>query len=109
MTTDALKGGQVSDVIYNYGIENSWTQEEINAAIAEYKNDFGRFAIDNGLIATEEEKKFLDYTTHYTLVDSVIKLGVVDLKKNRGEIKDLILATKDGVDEVLETLNNNYI
>lgn len=109
VTTEALKGGQVRDVIYNYGIENSWTQEEINAAIAEYKNDFGRFALDNGLITKDEEKKFLDYTTHYTLIDSVIKLGIIDLKKNRGEIKDLILSTKDGVDEVLETLNNKYI
>ena len=105
VTTEALVGGQVKDIIYKYGIKNSWTPEEINAAIVKYKNDFGQFAIDNGLISSEEEKKLLDYTTYYTLIDSVIKLGIIDLKKNRGEIKDLIISTKDGVDEVLETLN----
>ena len=106
VTSQAIKGSQTTDIIVSYGKENSWTQEEINTAIKKYKNDFGQFALDNGLIESEEEKSLLNYALHYTLIDAVIKLGLIDMDKKRSDISEVILATKKGLDAVLEKLSS---
>ena len=108
ITNKVLTGKTLKDTIVLYGESNSWSREEINAAILKYRNDYGKFALDYGLVSSENEMKLLNYASHYTLIDSVIRLGVIDLKKSRAEIKDLMLAAKDGVDEVLEVINTKF-
>ena len=48
----------------------------------------------------------VNYALHYTLIDAVIKLGLIDMDKKRSDISEVILATKKGLDAVLEKLSS---
>lgn len=105
----ALEGHQVEDIITAYGKALGWTGTVINEKAAEYRENLGEFALAEGLIGGANESKLLNYMTHHTLIDSVIKLGVIDLCQTRVEFEDTILAVSKGFAEVLASLQSANI
>ena len=95
------EGYQTKDLIKKYGAWHSLSDEEVLADIRKYKDNFGEFALHRGLIETENQAILLNYATHYTLIDSIIKLGITDLKQTREDFQDLMLKAKKGISEVL--------
>jgi hypothetical protein len=95
------EGYQTKDLIKKYGAWHSLSDEEILSDIRRFKDNFGEFALQKGLIETENQAILLNYATHYTLIDSIIKLGITDLKQTREDFQDLMLQAKKGICEVL--------
>ena len=95
------EGYQTKDLIKKYGAWHSLSDEEILSDIRKFKDNFGEFALQKGLIETENQAILLNYATHYTLIDSIIKLGITDLKQTREDFQDLMLQAKKGICEVL--------
>jgi hypothetical protein len=92
---------QTKDLIRKYGVWHSLSEEEILSDIRRYKDNFGEFALNKGLIETTNQAILLNYATHYTLIDSIIKLGITDLKQTREDFQDLMLQANKGICEVL--------
>ena len=110
----ALTGYELPDIIAVYGKFVGWDGELVNSAVLTYGHDFGQFLMDEGLIDSEVEKKFLNYTMHYHIVDSLERLGKVDFKKEYDDFKDWILTwaeTKNyqSVLDALDTLDGKKI
>lgn len=103
----ALTGYELPDIIATYAVESGWDAETLNAAILTYGHDFGQFLMDEGLIDSEVEKKFLNYTMHYHIVDSLERLGKVDFDKEYEDFKDWILtwAETKNYQSVLDALS----
>ena len=95
------EGYQTKDLIRKYGAWHSLSEEEILSDIRKFKDNFGEFALHKGLIKTETQATLLNYATHYTLIDSIIKLGITDLKQTREDFQELMLQAKKGICEVL--------
>lgn len=98
------EGYQAKDLIRKYGVWHSLSDEEIRHDITMYKDDFGEFALNKGLIETKNQAILLNYATHYTLIDSIIKLGITDLKQTRDEFQELMLFANKGVSTVLSQI-----
>ena len=81
----------------------------INTVVSPNGENLGEFALAEGLIGGANESKLLNYMTHHTLIDSVIKLGVIDLCQTRVEFEDTILAVSKGFAEVLASLQSANI
>lgn len=105
----ALEGHQVEDIITAYGKAMGWTGTVINEKSAEFRENLGEFALAEGLVGGANEVKLLNYMTHHTLIDSVIKLGVIDLCQTRVEFEDTILAVSKGFAAVLASLQSANI
>lgn len=105
----ALEGHQVEDIITAYGKAMGWTGTAINEKSAEFRENLGEFALAEGLVGGANEVKLLNYMTHHTLIDSVIKLGVIDLCQTRVEFEDTILAVSKGFAAVLASLQSANI
>ena len=105
----ALEGHQVEDIITAYGKAMGWTGTVINEKSAEFRENLGEFALAEGLVGGANEAKLLNYMTHHTLIDSVIKLGVIDLCQTRVEFEDTILAVSKGFAAVLASLQSANI
>lgn len=95
------EGYQTKDLIRKYGAWHSLSEEEILSDIRSYKDNFGEFALNKGLIETTNQAILLNYATHYTLIDSIIKLGITDLKQTREDFQELMLQANKGICEVL--------
>ena len=95
------EGYQAKDLIRKYGAWHSLSEEEILSDIRSYKDNFGEFALNKGLIETTNQAILLNYATHYTLIDSIIKLGITDLKQTREDFQELMLQANKGICEVL--------
>lgn len=95
------EGYQSKDLIRKYGVWHSLSESEIKECIRQYKDNFGEFALHKGLITTHNQVVLLNYATHYTLIDSIIKLGITDLKQTREDFQDLMLQAHKGISEVL--------
>ena len=95
------EGYQTKDLIRKYGVWHSLSEEEILSDIKKFKDNFGEFALNKGLIETTNQAILLNYATHYTLIDSIIKLGITDLKQTREDFQDLMLQANKGICEVL--------
>jgi hypothetical protein len=95
------EGYQTKDLIRKYGAWHSLSEEEILSDIRSYKDNFGEFALNKGLIETTNQAILLNYATHYTLIDSIIKLGITDLKQTREDFQKLMLQANKGICEVL--------
>ena len=95
------EGYQTKDLIRKYGAWHSLSEEEILSDVRKYKDNFGEFALNKGLIETTNQAILLNYATHYTLIDSIIKLGITDLKQTREDFQDLMLQATKGICEVL--------
>ena len=102
-----LNGYELPDIISAYAIEAGWDAETANTAIIAYGHDFGQFLMDEGLIDSEVEKKFLNYTMHYHIVDSLERLGKVDFDKDYEDFKDWIVtwAETKNYQSVLDALS----
>ena len=96
-------GLQLADVIRNYAQRNGLSVDEIKDLLSKY-SDVGSFALDEGLIENENQKKFLNYASKYTLYDAIIKHVVLDLKQTRENAKEQIKAIPKGIDEVLKLI-----
>ena len=105
----ALEGHQVEDIITAYGKVMGWTGTVINEKSAEFRENLGEFALAEGLVGGANEVKLLNYMTHHTLIDAVIKLGVIDLCQTRVEFEDTILAVSKGFAAVLASLQSANI
>ena len=105
----ALEGHQVEDIITAYGKAMGWTGTVINEKSAEFRENLGEFALAEGLVGGANEVKLLNYMTHHTLIDAVIKLGVIDLCQTRVEFEDTILAVSKGFAAVLASLQSANI
>lgn len=103
----ALSGYTNHDCIVLYGNLSGWTSEQIKDAITKYNNDFGKFCLDYGHITTELEKALINYCTHYTLIDSVVKFGIIDMEQTRNDFDDMIQAVPHGISEVLKALQSS--
>ena len=95
------EGYQTKDLIRKYGAWHSLSEDEISSDVRKYKDNFGEFALNKGLIETTNQAILLNYAVHYTLIDSIIKLGITDLKQTREDFQDLMLKAKKGIGEVL--------
>lgn len=95
------EGYQTKDLIRKYGAWHSLSEEEILSDVRKYKDNFGEFALNKGLIETTNQAILLNYATHYTLIDSIIKLGITDLKQTREDFQDLMLQATKGICKVL--------
>ena len=95
------EGYQTKDLIRKYGAWHSLTEEEVSSDIINFKDNFGEFALHKGLIETKTQATLLNYATHYTLIDSIIKLGITDLKQTREDFQELMLQANKGICEVL--------
>lgn len=95
------EGCQTKDLIRKYGAWHSLSEEEIVSDIRRYKDNFGEFALNKGLIETSNQAILLNYATHYTLIDSIIKLGITDLKQTREDFQNLMLQANKGIGDVL--------
>ena len=111
MTRYVLTQHSVVDCIKLYGVLSGWTGTTIEENIKKYYDDFGQFCIDNGHIASELQKQLINYCTHYTLIDSVIRLGIIDLEQTRDQFQNIILSVPDGIMEVLNSITsgNSYL
>ena len=98
------EGYQSKDLIRKYGVWHSLSEEEILSDIRSYKDNFGEFALNKGLIESKNQAILLNYATHYTLIDSIIKLGITDLKQTRDEFQELMLSANKGVSTVLSQI-----
>lgn len=103
----ALTGYEMYDIIPFYGHYAGWDAETVKTAIITYGHDFGQFLMDEGLIDSEVEKKFLNYTMHYHIVDSLERLGKVDFNQTYDEFKEWIItwAETKNYQSVLDALN----
>lgn len=103
----ALTGYELSDIIAVYGTMKDWDGEVVKSAILTYEHDFGQFLMDEGLIDSEVEKKFLNYTMHYHIVDSLIRLGKIDFCQTFDEFKDWLVtwAETKNYQSVLDALS----
>ena len=99
------EGYQTKDLIRKYGVWHSLSEEIILSDIRRYKDNFGEFALNKGLIETSNQAILLNYATHYTLIDSIIKLGITDLKQTREDFQDLMLQANKGIGDVLPQIN----
>lgn len=95
------EGYQTKDLIRKYGAWHSLSEDEISSDVRKYKDNFGEFALNKGLIETTNQAILLNYAVHYTLIDSIIKLGITDLKQTREDFQDLMLKATKGIGEVL--------
>ena len=103
----ALTGYELPDILAAYGKVAGWDGEVVKSAVLTYGHDFGQFLMDEGLIDSEVEKKFLNYTMHYHIVDSLERLGKVDFCKKYDEFKEWIVtwAETKNYQSVLDALN----
>ena len=103
----ALTGYELPDIIAAYGKVAGWDGELVKSAVATYGYDFGQFLMDEGLISSEIEKRFLNYTMHYHIMDSLERLGKVDFNKKYDEFKSWIVAWAEtkNYKSVLEALS----
>lgn len=103
----ALTGYEMYDIVPFYGHYAGWDAETVKTAIITYGHDFGQFLMDEGLIDSEVEKKFLNYTMHYHIVDSLERLGKVDFDKDYEDFKDWIVtwAETKNYQSVLDALS----
>lgn len=103
----ALNGYEMPDILANYAPFVGWDAETVNSAILSYEHDFGQFLMDEGLIDSEVEKKFLNYTMHYQIMDSLIHLGKIDFCKTVDEFNDWLVtwANTKNYQSVLDALS----
>ena len=101
MVSFIKEGYQTKDLIRKYGVWHSLSEEVILSDIRRYKDNFGEFALNKGLIETSNQAFLLNYATHYTLIDSIIKLGITDLKQTREDFQNLMLQANKGIGDVL--------
>ena len=103
----ALTGYELPDIIATYGAMIGWDGELVKSAVLSYEHDFGQFLMDEGLIDSEVEKKFLNYTMHYHIVDSLIRLGKIDFCQTFDEFKDWLVtwAETKNYQSVLDALS----
>lgn len=103
----ALNGYEMPDILANYAPFVGWDAETVNSAILSYEHDFGQFLMDEGLIDSEVEKKFLNYTMHYQIMDSLIRLGKIDFCKTVDEFNDWLVtwANTKNYQSVLDALS----
>lgn len=103
----ALDGYEMPDILANYASFVGWDAETMKSAILTYEHDFGQFLMDEGLIDSEVEKKFLNYTMHYQIMDSLIRLGKIDFCKTVDEFNDWLVtwANTKNYQSVLDALS----
>ena len=103
----ALTGYELPDILAAYGQVAGWDGEVVKSAVATYGHDFGQFLMDEKLIDSEVEKKFLNYTMHYHIVDSLEHLGKIDFCKKYDEFKEWIVtwAKTKNYQSVLDALS----
>ena len=103
----ALTGYELPDILATYGQVAGWDGEVVKSAVATYGHDFGQFLMDEKLIDSEIEKKFLNYTMHYHIVDSLEHLGKIDFCKKYDEFKEWIVtwAETKNYQSVLDALS----
>jgi hypothetical protein len=103
----ALTGYELPDILAAYGHVAGWDGEVVKSAVATYGYDFGQFLMDEKLIDSEVEKKFLNYTMHYHIVDSLEHLGKIDFCKSYDEFKEWIVtwAETKNYQSVLDALS----
>lgn len=103
----ALTGYELPDILAAYGQVAGWDGEVVKSAVATYGHDFGQFLMDEKLIDSEVEKKFLNYTMHYHIVDSLEHLGKIDFNQTYDEFKEWIVtwAKTKNYQSVLDALS----
>lgn len=95
------------DVITMYGFDNGWSLDEINENTSKYGENFGAFALDFGLVPSEVEKIFVNYTNHYTLKDSILRLAIDDLEQSREDFEEVLQSVPEGLETVIEKLGTS--
>lgn len=103
----ALTGYTNAECIKLYGVLSGWTGTQTAEAIEKYNEDLGQFCLDEGLITTQLEKALINYCAHYTLIDSVVKMGIEELEQNRAEFENVILSVPKGIEEVIKALGSS--
>lgn len=84
-----LNGCTVASAIKSYGTWHKWTPDKIFEELADNGHDFGRFALDNGLVSNAEEMSAVNWMIVKGNPDAQMKLGLYGFDPFRREAKGL--------------------
>ena len=88
-----LNGCTVQSAIKTYGIKNNWDNGFINDNIIKYFNNFGLFALDNGLLHNSNEVEAVNYVIHRKNGDLLHRLGIYRYNPENEFVKKLVYET----------------
>lgn len=88
-----LNGCTVQTAIKTYGIKHNWNIHKINQCLIKYFNNFGLFALENGLLHNSNEVEAVNYVIHLKNGEELHRLGIMNYNPENDYVKKLMFET----------------